>query len=66
MDCNAMTFLYKNNMNCHEKKSNRLTKPNHHLSKQSSPTDLISKKWLCNFWCTGYKSKYHALLVVFD
>jgi len=43
-DFNAMTFLYKNNMNCHKKTSNRLMKPTHHLSKQSSPTDLLNKK----------------------
>jgi len=43
MDFNTMTFLYKNNMNCHEKMSNWLTKHNHHLSKQSSPTDLLCK-----------------------
>jgi len=45
-DFNAMTILYKNNVNCHEKTSNRLMKPNHHLSKQSSPTDLLHKKMI--------------------
>lgn len=45
-DFNAMTLLYKNNMNCHEKTSNRLMKPNQHLSKQSSPTDLLHKKMI--------------------